>query len=127
LSVCDLPFLGITKAQELMCPAGIGCNLILAALAADLFFEVETLAEENPHTFDKKMAFAQAYSLFDSAVGLATAIGPVWAGFIYQQTNWTTSVFSLAFICALGSIGVFRYTGGAPPKSPKPENPSNGV
>lgn len=114
-----------SEAQELMFPTGIGCNLILAALAADLFFEVETLVEENPHTFDKKMAFAQAYSLFDSAIGLATAVGPVWAGFIYQQTNWQISVFSLAFICALGSVGVFRYTGGTSSKSPKPENLSN--
>lgn len=101
---------------------GIGCNLILAALAADLFHEVETLAKENPHTFDQKMAFAQAYSLFDSAVGLATAVGPTWAGFIYHRTSWPISVCSLAVICALGSIQVLFYTGGLPEKRSKPEN-----
>ena len=62
------------------------------------------------------MAFAQAYSLFDFAVGLATAVGPAWAGLIYHQTNWQISVFSLAFICALGSIQVFFYTGELPGK-----------
>lgn len=108
-----------------MISTGIGCNLILAALAADLFHEVESLAERNPHTFDRKMAFAQAYSLFDSAVGFATAVGPAWAGFIYHQTTWQISVFSLACICALGSIQVYFYTGGLPEKSSKPENLSN--
>ena len=67
---------------------GIGLNLILAPLAADMFYAVAILSGENAGAFGKGGAYAQAYSLFDAALGLATFCGPAGGGFFLEQTNW---------------------------------------
>lgn len=53
----------------------MGLNYILAPLAADMSDEVEDLVDANPGTFGTKGAFAQAYSFFDAALGLAAVVG----------------------------------------------------
>ncbi|KAI4288805.1 MAG: hypothetical protein L6R35_001935 [Caloplaca aegaea] len=53
---------------------GIGLNLILPALLADLFYEVEILAETNSDTFGAGGAYAQAYSLLCAALGAAAGV-----------------------------------------------------
>ncbi|KAI9790924.1 MAG: hypothetical protein M1816_004685 [Peltula sp. TS41687] len=90
---------------------GIGLNLMLAPLAADMFYEVELLAEQNSDRFGKVGAYAQAYSLFDAALGFATVVGPGWTGLIYEQTNWLITAMTLALFCGLGSVQVYRFTG----------------
>lgn len=84
---------------------------MLAPLAADMFYEVELLAEKHAGTFGRAGAYAQAYSLFDAALGFATVVGPGWTGFIYEETNWQITSATLALFCALGSVQVFRFTG----------------
>lgn len=51
-------------------------NYILAPLAADMLAKVEMLVGRNPDSFVINGAFAQAYSLFDAALGIATVVGP---------------------------------------------------
>lgn len=77
-----------------------------------MFHEVELLTEQNPGTFGKVGAYAQAYSLFDAALGLATVVGPAWSGLFYETTGWPITVGTLAILCALGAVPVFRHTGG---------------
>ncbi|KAL8833238.1 MAG: hypothetical protein Q9170_004402 [Blastenia crenularia] len=91
----------------------IGLNLILPALLADLFYEVDVLAETHSKTFGEGGAYAQAYSLLCFALGAGTAFGPIWAGTFYQETNWPITLGTLAALCALPALGVFRYTGGS--------------
>lgn len=91
---------------------GIGLNLILAPLAADMFYAVAILSEENAGAFGKGGAYAQAYSLFDAALGLAVLCGPAGGGFLLEQTNWQVTVGIVAVFCAMGSLPVWRYTGG---------------
>ena len=76
-----------------------------------MFFEVEILAGDNPNTFGKAGAFAQAYSLFDGALGLATVVGPAWAGLVYEQADWTLCMLTLAGLCLIGGVPVWIYTG----------------
>ena len=92
---------------------GIGLNTILAPLAADMFHEVEVLAEQNPQTFGKAGAYAQAYSLFDGALGFATVVGPAWGGFFYEKTDWSGCSLTLAAFAAAGAIPVWIFTGGS--------------
>ncbi|KAL8779757.1 MAG: hypothetical protein Q9213_006785 [Squamulea squamosa] len=92
---------------------GIGLNLIFPSLAADLFYEVDVLAETHSDTFGTGGAYAQAYSLLCAALGAGTAFGPIWAGLFYQKTNWPITMATLAGLTALPAVGVFRYTGGA--------------
>ena len=46
------------------------------------------------------------------ALGLGTALGPILAGSMYENTNWPITVGFLAILCALPSVGVFFFTGG---------------
>ena len=91
---------------------GIGLNFMIVPLAADMFDEVENLAAANPSIFGEKGAYARAYSLFDAALGISTAVGPVWAGAFYEGTNWQVMAGSLALLCAIGGVPVFWFTGG---------------
>lgn len=96
---------------ELTEVAGVGLNFILAPLAADMFDEVESLATQNPDRFGARGAYAQAYSLFDASLGLATVAGPVCSGVLLAKTNWQITSGMLAVICAIGAVPVFSYTG----------------
>ncbi|KAL8866233.1 MAG: hypothetical protein Q9174_006421 [Haloplaca sp. 1 TL-2023] len=104
------------KDKVLLCVflvlAGIGLNLILAPLAADVFATVDALAASHPKVFGETGAYAQAYSLMTGALGLGTALGPILAGSMYENTNWPITVGFLAILCFLPSIGVFFFTGG---------------
>ncbi|KAL9594621.1 MAG: hypothetical protein Q9219_006929 [cf. Caloplaca sp. 3 TL-2023] len=91
---------------------GIGLNLVLAPLAADVFAEVDVLTASHTDVFGKTGAYAQAYSLMTGALGLGTALGPIIAGGFYEATNWPITMGLLAIMCFLPSIGVFLYTGG---------------
>ena len=91
--------------------AGIGLNFILAPLAADMFDEVESLVLKHPDTFGSKGAFAQAYSLFDAALGLATVAGPACSGLLLEKTNWQITAGMLAVLCVIGGVPVLGYTG----------------
>lgn len=79
-----------------------------------MFYAVAILSEENAGAFGKGGAFAQAYSLFDAALGLATFCGPAGGGFFLEQTNWQVTVGIVAVFCAVGSLPVWRHTGGRP-------------
>lgn len=76
-----------------------------------MFDEVETLASQHPDAFGSRGAFAQAYSLFDAALGLATVVGPGWSGVFFEETNWQIMSGTLAVICGIGGVPVFLYTG----------------
>ncbi|KAI4182077.1 MAG: hypothetical protein L6R41_006214 [Letrouitia leprolyta] len=92
---------------------GIGLNLILPPLLADLFYEVDILSETHSDTFGKGGAYAQAYSLMCAALGAGTAFGPIWAGVFYQETNWPITMATMAVLTCLPAVGVYRYTGGS--------------
>lgn len=92
-------------------PSGLGLNFILTPLAADVFFEAEKLSARNPSLFGVMGAFAQVYSLFNGALGLASIVGPGLAGTLYDKSNWQTTVGLLAGLCGLGSLVVWKYTG----------------
>lgn len=85
--------------------------MILAPLAADMFDEVESLAKQNPDRFGPRGAYAQAYSLFDASLGLATVAGPTWSGVLLAKTNWQVTAGVLAILCAVGAVPVFGHTG----------------
>ena len=85
--------------------------MILAPLAADMFDEVENLTALHPDVFDTCGGFAQAYSLFDAALGLATIVGPAWSGLFFEKTNWKITCGTLAILSAVGEVPVWAYTG----------------
>ena len=113
--------------QTLTYRAGIGVNLILTPLAADMFYESELLEEKNRDVLGKAGAHAQVYSLLCAALGFATAVGPAWSGLIYEAVSWKIMMITLAAICVLGSVGVIFYTGGAEKKNETHDEMPDGV
>ncbi|KAL8773733.1 MAG: hypothetical protein Q9209_001501 [Squamulea sp. 1 TL-2023] len=109
----DKPGIDGSSRTQRLARQGIGLNLIFPSLAADLFYEVDVLAETHSETFGTGGAYAQAYSLLCAALGAGTAFGPIWAGVFYQKTNWPITMATLAGLTALPAVGVIRYTGGA--------------
>ena len=89
--------------------------------------EVEILTEKHPDVFGSAGAYAQAYCFFVAALGAATVVGPLWSGFFYDQLGWAVTAFSMALLCACGSIPVLRYTGGVVQHKDSHMETSNGV
>lgn len=72
------------------------------------------LAKDNPETLGragKTAAFAQVYSLFNAALGIACIVGPGLSGLIYEKLGWTINSVVLASITAVGGVLAIRYTG----------------
>ena len=83
--------------------------MLYAPLSADMSEEVDIISEQNPHLFKDGGAYAQAYSLFDSAIALGTIVGPAWAGMMYHLTTWAWMAGTLAVICASGALPVVSF------------------
>ena len=77
-----------------------------------MFYEADVLEENNPDVFGEAGSYAQVYSLLCAALGFATAVGPAWTGFMYEETSWGITMLTLVLICLFGSIPVFMFTGG---------------
>ncbi|KAL9584484.1 MAG: hypothetical protein Q9212_002096 [Teloschistes hypoglaucus] len=92
---------------------GIGMNLILTPLAADMLYEANIIEEQNPDVFGDAGAYALVYSFLCAAFGLGTSVGPAWSGFMFEDVSWAAAMVSLVAFCLLGGVGVFFYTGGA--------------
>ena len=69
------------------------------------------LARAYPDIIDAKVAFTQAYALFNTAMGLGCVLGPGLAGFIYGKLGWQATAAAMAITCALGGLQVYFFTG----------------
>ena len=76
-----------------------------------MFDAVQHLVEVHPDVFGTRGAYAQAYSLFDTALGVATVVGPTWSGLFFEKTTWQLTSGTLAVLCAVGAVPVWAYTG----------------
>ena len=91
---------------------GTGLNFIIGPLAGDLSFVVEDLTRERPELFGEAGAYAQGYSFFAAAMASGVMFGPAMAGALYKNVNWQVTMGILAVLCALGSVQVYRFSGG---------------
>ena len=91
---------------------GTGLNFIIGPIAGDLSFVVEDLTRERPELFGEAGAYAQGYSFFAAAMASGVMFGPAVAGALYKNVNWQVTTGVLAVLCALGSVQVYRFSGG---------------
>ncbi|KAI4132186.1 MAG: hypothetical protein LQ338_000852 [Usnochroma carphineum] len=89
---------------------GVGLNLILTPLSAEMLLEADRLEEDHPEAFGSAGSYARVYSLLCVAYGIGTAAGPALSGFLYERTTWAATTLTLALISLLGSVPVFLYT-----------------
>ena len=90
---------------------GTGLSFILSPLAADIFNEAIAIADEGNGNKDKTGTFAQSFSLFHAALGIASVVGPGLPGLFDRKTCWTGVVGVLTTMAAIGGVQVFRHTG----------------
>lgn len=90
---------------------GTGLSFILSPLAADIFNEAIAIADEGNGNKDKTGMFAQSFSIFSAAMGLASVVGPGLSGLFYGKTGWPGVVGVMTAIVTVGGVQVFRHTG----------------
>lgn len=90
---------------------GAGLSFILSPLAADIFNEAIAIADEGNGNKDKTRTFAQSFSIFSTAMGLASIAGPGLSTLFYGKTGWPGVVGVLTAMVAACGVQVFRHTG----------------
>ena len=85
--------------------AGIGINLFLTSLVADMSFAVERLEQEKSESSEDESAFTEAYALVDITFGAGAVFGPLVSGLLYEKTS---------FAIAYGVLAVFTFSGSIP-------------
>lgn len=90
---------------------GTGLSFILSPLAADIFDEATAIADESNSENDKTGMFAQSFSIFSGALGVASVVGPGLPGLFYGKIGWPGVVGVLTAMVAAGGLQVFRHTG----------------
>lgn len=90
---------------------GAGLSFILSPLAADIFNEAIVIADEGGGNKDRAGIFAQTFSIFSTAMGLASVVGPSLSGLLYGRFGWPGVIGALTTMIAVGGSQVFRHTG----------------
>lgn len=86
--------------------------LSMTPLMAEFTNVVEAKEKQQPGLFGASGAYAQAYSLFNTAWAAGCVVGPLWAGFIQQKAGWGTMTWTLGLLSAVSAVPVVVYTGG---------------
>jgi MFS family permease len=87
-------------------------NLYKIPLWVEIIRCVEEKMKLNPDKFGKNGSFGQAYGLVNFCFAAGVMVGPIWAGFVYQQAGWGTMAWSLGLVSALSAIPTALFTGG---------------
>lgn len=66
------------------------------------------MEKENPSIFGAAGAYGQAFALFNSAMALATIVGPIWCGFIATRFGFAMATWNLAVLSASSVVPVVR-------------------
>lgn len=82
--------------------------MMLAPLAADMYYIVSHVGEKHSVLVGTGGAFAQAYGLLNTALALGTITGPALAGLIYDREGWYKAMWAMAAFCASGVVPVVR-------------------
>ncbi|KAI4217859.1 MAG: hypothetical protein L6R36_009240, partial [Xanthoria steineri] len=85
---------------------GVGITMMLAPLAADMYYIVSHVGEKHSVLVGTGGAFAQAYGLLNTALALGTITGPALAGLIYDREGWYKAMWAMAAFCASGVVPV---------------------
>ncbi|KAH8594483.1 major facilitator superfamily domain-containing protein, partial [Bisporella sp. PMI_857] len=91
---------------------GFGLTMGLPALMAEIDHVVQLEEKKRPGSLGKKGGAAQGYALFNMAFAIGTIVGPLWAGFVIEQSGWGTVGWSLSIICGATAAATFWWAGG---------------
>lgn len=92
---------------------GIGLAFALTPLLTEITSVVEFEEKKQPGIFGKTGAVAQAYGLFNFSWALGSMIGPIWAGFMKRNVNWTWMTLSFALLSFVTTFPIAFWTGGS--------------
>lgn len=87
--------------------AGSTIIFFLSPLGADL----SAVADEISVDTDMDM-YASAFSLMNSALAAASIIGPLFIGWLENETGWTGACVAMGVMCFSGALPCALFTGG---------------
>ncbi|TKA76737.1 hypothetical protein B0A49_02707 [Cryomyces minteri] len=91
---------------------GVGLDLVMAPLMAEITYVVEAKEKKRPGLFGPAGAYAQAYGLFNVAFAGGCLVGPLWAGMVNERAGWGTMAWSLALLSLVSAVPTVIWTGG---------------
>ncbi|KAI3319056.1 major facilitator superfamily domain-containing protein [Xylariaceae sp. AK1471] len=91
---------------------GLSLTLVNTPIFTEIVHIVNAKERDRPGIFGPGGATAQAYGLFNVAFAAGTIVGPIFAGFVREQSGWGTMGWSLGVLSGLTSVPVFLMTGG---------------
>lgn len=101
---------------------GICLTFVITPIMAEITYAVEAKAKRRPAGFFGKYgAYAQAYSLFNSAWAAGCMIGPLLGGLTNGSGGWGTSTLILGGISVFTAVPAVIWTGGSIFKKRKSE------
>ena len=75
-------------------------------------FVAEDLTKRYSRMFGQAGVYAQAYGILATAMAAGLMFAPTVTGPLYELTDWPVTMGVLAIVCSIGSIQVYRFTGG---------------
>lgn len=81
----------------------------MPCVADDLTSCAKDLEEARPGSMGKNGAYAQTFSLFNSAIAFGTVVGPLWMSFAIPHHGWrlATTILGLLAVSAIVPILAF--------------------
>ncbi|KAI4129730.1 MAG: hypothetical protein LQ338_002114 [Usnochroma carphineum] len=122
--ILSMPFLvslrivdhGGTKQIVILCVLlallGFSLTILMTPLLAEITYILNEKEKHHPGLFGEKGAYAQAYGLFNCAFAGGMLIGPLWAGFVVEESGWGTMCLSLGILAVVSAIPAFLFTNG---------------
>jgi nitrate/nitrite transporter NarK len=88
---------------------GASLGTIIPVFSAEVNVVANELAQGSGGFGDRGI-FAQAGAVWWATYTMGLAIGPLWGGLVRESAGWATMGWSLAILCAVTAVPVFRYT-----------------
>jgi MFS family permease len=88
---------------------GASLGTIIPVFSAEVNVVADELAKGSGEFGDRGI-FAQAGAVWWATYTMGLAIGPLWGGLVRESAGWATMGWSLAILCAVTAVPVFRYT-----------------
>ena len=91
---------------------GFGLTMGIVPLMAEIDHVVALEEKKRPGSLGKKGGAAQGYALFNAAFAIGAVVGPLWSGFIIENSGFGTVGWSISIMCAVAAVATFCWTGG---------------
>ncbi len=91
---------------------GTALTIVMTPLLAEITYILNAKERHHPGLFGEKGAYAQAYGLFNCAFAGGMLVGPLWAGFVVEKSDWGIMSLSLGLLAVVSAVPALLFTNG---------------